>query len=188
MNSQISGARDLSFVLSGAAGLGIQTVEEFLCRVLCRAGLHVFASREYMSRVRGGNNSTEIRVGTKTVRAFSDRMDYLFPLTPGVRVNIRRRISPETTIVADRGVFGGEFDGTEAPFVHIPLEDMTKELGGKVYAAMVMAGVMIGRDWRPASRRSSLAIPWCSGNSTGSAEISATWSTLSMSCGRAGWA
>ena len=93
MNSQISGTRDLSFVLSGAAGLGIQTVEEFLCRVLCRAGLHVFASREYMSRVRGGNNSTEIRVGTKTVRAFSDRMDYLFPLTPGVRVNIRRRIS-----------------------------------------------------------------------------------------------
>ena len=95
MNSQISGTRDLSFVLSGAAGLGIQTVEEFLCRVLCRAGLHVFASREYMSRVRGGNNSTEIRVGTKAVRAFSDRMDYLFPLTPGVRVNISRRISPD---------------------------------------------------------------------------------------------
>ena len=152
MNSQISGTRDLSFVLSGAAGLGIQTIEEFLCRVLCRAGLHVFASREYMSRVRGGNNSTEIRVGTKAVRAFSDRMDYLFPLTPGVRVNIRRRISQATKIVADRGVFGGEFDGTEAPFVPIPLEDMTKELGGKVYAAMVMAGVMIGRTGVPLPR------------------------------------
>ena len=53
---------DLSIVLSGGAGQGIATVEQVLLRVFKVSGLNVFASREYMSRIRGGNNSTEIRV------------------------------------------------------------------------------------------------------------------------------
>jgi 2-oxoglutarate ferredoxin oxidoreductase subunit alpha len=135
---------DISCVISGAAGLGIQTVEEFLCGMLRRAGFHVFASREYMSRVRGGNNSTEIRIGTNDVRAFSERIDFLFPLTPGVRTNIRRRLGSGTTIVADAGIFGDEFVETGVTFVNVPLEDMTKELGGKVYANMAVAGIVLG--------------------------------------------
>ncbi len=60
---------EVSIVLGGAAGQGIQTVEEILTHALKRSGYHVYANKEYMSRIRGGINTTEIRVSSKPVRA-----------------------------------------------------------------------------------------------------------------------
>jgi len=54
--------KEVSIVLCGQAGQGVQTVEYLLTRILKLAGYHVFATKEYMSRVRGGANSTTIRV------------------------------------------------------------------------------------------------------------------------------
>ena len=70
----------ISIVLCGAAGQGIQTVEALLTKSLKRSGYNVFASREYMSRVRGGVNSTSIRVSSKPVRAYLERIDILILL------------------------------------------------------------------------------------------------------------
>ena len=53
---------DISLVLGGAAGQGVQTVEALLVSVLKREGYRVFACKEYISRIRGGSNSTEIRI------------------------------------------------------------------------------------------------------------------------------
>ncbi|PKL01965.1 MAG: 2-oxoacid:acceptor oxidoreductase subunit alpha, partial [Synergistetes bacterium HGW-Synergistetes-2] len=61
--------KEVSCVLSGAAGLGIQTVEDMLARIVVDSGFSVFGSREYMSRVRGGNNSTELRIAPFRVDA-----------------------------------------------------------------------------------------------------------------------
>lgn len=52
--SSLEGRTEISCVFCGAAGLGIQTVEDLLARVIVNEGLYVFGSREYMSRVRGG--------------------------------------------------------------------------------------------------------------------------------------
>jgi 2-oxoglutarate ferredoxin oxidoreductase subunit alpha len=53
--------KDLSIVICGQAGQGVQTLEEsWLNHKL--TGYHVFAANEFMSRIRGGMNSTEIRV------------------------------------------------------------------------------------------------------------------------------
>ena len=71
---------EISIVLCGAAGQGVQTVEVLLTKTLKQSGFNVFATREYMSRVRGGVNSTTIRVASKPVRAFIERIDVLIPL------------------------------------------------------------------------------------------------------------
>jgi 2-oxoglutarate ferredoxin oxidoreductase subunit alpha len=42
---------EVSIVLCGQAGQGIQTVEKILVRCLKVSGFHVFATKEYMSRV-----------------------------------------------------------------------------------------------------------------------------------------
>lgn len=91
------GACDFSVVLCGAAGQGIKTVETLVVKVMKRAGYNVFASREYMSRVRGGNNSTEIRISSVRVSAFVDRIDMLLALNGGIRKNIRDKISVTIT-------------------------------------------------------------------------------------------
>ncbi len=79
MNKTIK--EDVSIVLSGEAGQGIQTIEGLLTFILKREGYYVFATKEYMSRIRGGSNSTEIRVSSKPVKSYVDKIDILIPLT-----------------------------------------------------------------------------------------------------------
>jgi 2-oxoglutarate ferredoxin oxidoreductase subunit alpha len=87
---------DLSIVLYGEAGQGIQTVENVLVRLLKISGYHVFATKEYMSRVRGGVNSTSIRVSSRPVSSYTERIDLLFALTQGDTKHLQKRISPQT--------------------------------------------------------------------------------------------
>ncbi|HHV51888.1 MAG TPA: 2-oxoacid:acceptor oxidoreductase subunit alpha [Synergistaceae bacterium] len=136
------GERDVSVVLTGAAGQGIQTAEDVLGKVLKRSGFHIFATREFMSRVRGGNNSTEIRVSSRRVRAFVDRIDLLVCLNKGLRDYLKGRISDRTVIVGDAEEMGDELAGRGLRFFHVPLSSMAKELGNPVYANVVAAGVV----------------------------------------------
>jgi len=136
------GEKDVSVVLTGAAGQGIQTAEEVLGKVLKRSGFHIFATREFMSRVRGGNNSTEIRVSSQRVRAFVDRIDLLVCLNKGLRDYLKGRIDDRTVIVGDAEEIGDELAGRGLRFFHVPLSSMAKELGNLVYANVVAAGIV----------------------------------------------
>jgi len=135
---------DVSIVLCGAAGQGVQTVEDILVHVLKRSGFHVFASREYMSRVRGGSNSTEIRVGSSPVRALVDRIDILLALSGGIRPNITERLDARTLILADGSEIGDEVAGLCGDFIDVPLLSMAREAGGPVYAGSAAAGIVAG--------------------------------------------
>ena len=138
------GNSDLSLVLCGAAGQGVQTLEEILVDSFRKAGYHVFASREYMSRVRGGSNSTEIRVSSKRVRALVDRMNILLPLNGGIRANIRERITPETLILGDAVEIKDELADRDGTFLNVPLMEKGREAGGPVYTGIVAAGLLAG--------------------------------------------
>ena len=138
------GNKDISIVICGAAGQGIQTVEELVVRMLKGARYHVFGSREYMSRVRGGNNSTEIRVSSSPVKALVDRIDVLIPLNRGVRPNIMDRIGADTLILADPEEFGDEFQALGARLLDVPLLEEARKLGGTVYGSVIAAGLIAG--------------------------------------------
>jgi len=137
---------DISIVLCGAAGQGIQTVETLLTKTLKKSGFNVFATREYMSRVRGGVNSTSIRVSSKAVRAFVDRIDILIPLSEQAVPHLKERISPNTLII---GLIIGERRFIDvipeliSEKVEIPFEELSKSIGGKIYANIIALGVII---------------------------------------------
>jgi len=90
---------DISIVLSGEAGQGIRTVELLLMRILKNSGYNVFSTTELMSRVRGGNNTTEIRVSNKRIEAFIDRIDILIVLSKNAIFRIENRLSKDTIII-----------------------------------------------------------------------------------------
>ena len=50
--------KDISIVLCGETGQGIQTVERILIRILKLSGFNVFSTKEFMSRIRGGINGS----------------------------------------------------------------------------------------------------------------------------------
>jgi len=87
------GRTDISIVLAGQAGQGVQTVESLLTKAAAGAGLHVFATKEYMSRIRGGMNTTSIRIAGRAVAAPVDRIDILVALDKGAREHLALRLS-----------------------------------------------------------------------------------------------
>ncbi len=93
---------EISIVLCGSAGQGIQTIELILTRILKLAGYNIFDSKEYMSRIRGGSNSTEIRVSSKRVSSYVDRIDILIPLDQSAIPHLKKRISAETIIIGEQ--------------------------------------------------------------------------------------
>ena len=135
---------DLSIVLCGQAGQGIQTVEYLLTRIFKLSGYNVFATKEYMSRIRGGTNSTEIRVSSGSVRASVSRIDILIPLNQGAIQHVEKRISPQTIILAEKEVIGDDFDQSRHKFIDVPFTKTASAIGNKIYSNVVAAGTIAG--------------------------------------------
>ena len=143
-NSSFQKKDDLSIVLCGQAGQGIQTVEHLLTRIFKLAGYNVFATKEYMSRIRGGTNSTEIRVSSGSVRASVSRIDILIPLNQGAVQHVEKRISPQTIILAEKESIGDDFDQSKHKFIDVPFTKTASEIGNKIYSNVVAAGTIAG--------------------------------------------
>jgi 2-oxoglutarate ferredoxin oxidoreductase subunit alpha len=134
--------KDLSIVLCGQAGQGIQTVEYLLTRIFKLAGYNVFATKEYMSRIRGGINSTEIRISSGPVCACVNRIDILIPLNKGAVGHVEKRISPQTIILAEKETIADDFDQNRYKFIDVPFAKKASEIGNKIYSNVVAVGIV----------------------------------------------
>lgn len=132
----------VSVVLAGAAGQGIQTIESILTNVLHREGFAVGASKEYMSRIRGGSNSTEVRVGTISRTGYVRAIDVCFPLDTAALRHLADRIGPETILMGDEARLREKLPNHK--IIDVPLGRIASELGNPVFANTVAAGVVVG--------------------------------------------
>ncbi|MEE9523799.1 MAG: 2-oxoacid:acceptor oxidoreductase subunit alpha [Thermodesulfovibrionales bacterium] len=130
---------DISIVLCGAAGQGIQTIEKILPLVLKRSGYNVYATKEYMSRVRGGSNSTEIRVSSRRVLSYVDRIDILIPLDKHAITHLDKRISADTIIIGDKAKLSSDRE-----IIDVPFSKIAREVGSTLYENVVAVGMLSG--------------------------------------------
>lgn len=128
-----------TIVLAGEAGSGIQTIEGILTRAFRRDGFHVFASSEFMSRIRGGSNSTLIRVGSQAVRAWSDPIDLFIPLDAKAGSHVRPRLGGDALVLSDHTRLGADSPGYD-----LPLSALAAETGEAVHANTIAAGAIWG--------------------------------------------
>jgi len=143
-NLPLNKKNDISIVLCGQAGQGLQSVEFLLTRILKLADFNIFATKEYMSRIRGGMNSTEIRISSSPVKAFVKRIDILIALNKGALQHLKDRISPQTIILAEQEIVGDEFDNTECNHIDVPFTKIASEIGNKIYSNVVAVGTITG--------------------------------------------
>ncbi|MFH1283105.1 MAG: 2-oxoacid:acceptor oxidoreductase subunit alpha [bacterium] len=130
---------DLSLVFCGEAGQGIQTIEYILTRVLKLDGFFCFATKEYMSRVRGGSNSTQIRVSSDRVAAFVDRIDLLIPLDQDAIPHLEKRISKKTLIIGEKGKIKTSYN-----MVDVPFSELATSIGNPVFSNVIAVGLIAG--------------------------------------------
>lgn len=132
----------ITIVLSGEAGQGLQTVEEFLVESLTYE-TYVFSSKEVMSRVRGGNNSVEIRISNHPIQALRYSIDYLFLFNNHSLERLVPRLHGKTQIIGEASFLTDEqkkqFNFTDMNFIEI-----AKQAGNRMYFNVAMFGFISG--------------------------------------------
>ncbi|MBD3351054.1 MAG: 2-oxoacid:acceptor oxidoreductase subunit alpha [Candidatus Lokiarchaeota archaeon] len=136
--------QDISLVICGQAGQGIQTVEEFLVSIIKMSGYHVYATKEYMSRVRGGMNSTELRISSQRVCAFVDKIDILVSLDIGAVKHLQHRIGENTYFIGDPSSINTDLVPNRRKIFEFEFNTKAKEIGNKIYSNVIAVGVIAG--------------------------------------------
>jgi 2-oxoglutarate/2-oxoacid ferredoxin oxidoreductase subunit alpha len=134
----------ISIVLSGEAGQGIQTIENILPKVLKLSGLNVFATKEYMSRVRGGTNSTTIIVSSNRIDSYYEGIDILVPLDKGRTKHLSKRITKDTVILGEKESIAESCEKGTCRIIEVPYSRIATELGNAIYSNIVAVGVISG--------------------------------------------
>jgi 2-oxoglutarate ferredoxin oxidoreductase subunit alpha len=137
-------AEDVSIVLVGAAGQGIETVADFMAKTLKLSGYCVFVTREFMSRIRGGTNSLQLRVSGSPRGAFLKRTDIAVPLTKEAIPHLRKysRIDDGTRVIGEEQVLKGEIIHPDRVSL-VPFTRIAESIGGRIYSNTVAAGVLL---------------------------------------------
>ena len=141
------GRSEISLVLGGEAGQGLQTIAQILARMFMNGGLQVVAASEFMSRIRGGSNSVTLRAAATPVRGLSGKLDLCILLDRDALPRLRSRCGSETLRIGDPQLFA-----EEPGIVPLPLQALSKEIGGAIYANSIVCGYiarMIGWDLLP---------------------------------------
>lgn len=129
----------ISILIGGSAGTGIRTLENILSAAFKRSGYFVFSTKEYMSRVRGGSNTTLLRISDTPINAPCWYVDLFIALDADALSHVHERLTEETIVLADENVKHEQIHLTS-----IPMLRTAKELGSTSYANSYASGVLFG--------------------------------------------
>jgi 2-oxoglutarate ferredoxin oxidoreductase subunit alpha len=152
-NPGIQAMREITLVLGGEAGHGLQTTARILSRMFINGGLHTLAVSDFMSRIRGGSNSMTLCASERSVRGLNEHIDVCVLLDKDAMLRLAKRCTPQTVIIGDPKIFGA--DGGILP---LPLQELSVKSGGAIYGNSIVCGYiarMIG--WEMAPLESALA-------------------------------
>ena len=96
-----------------------------------------------MSRVRGGVNSTSIRISSKPVRAYLERIDILIPLNEEAIPHVNERISSQTIIIGEKKFIDSTPD-TKGFKIEVPFTELALKIGNKILANIISLGLICG--------------------------------------------
>lgn len=73
---------DMSILIGGDAGQGVESSGAGFCLSFARSGLHVFGMQDYRSRIRGGHNFYQIRLSEEPRLSHTNSVQLVLALTP----------------------------------------------------------------------------------------------------------
>ncbi|WP_435127372.1 2-oxoacid:acceptor oxidoreductase subunit alpha [Halobaculum sp. D14] len=133
---------DFNWAIGGEAGDGIDSTGKIFAQALSRAGRHVFTSKDFASRIRGGYTAYKVRTAVDRVDSVVDRLDVLIALTPRTIEENLDELHDDSVIIYD-----GErttMEDVEIPGeitgLNVPLKRLAEDAGGAIMANVVALG------------------------------------------------
>ncbi|MCK5311005.1 MAG: 2-oxoacid:acceptor oxidoreductase subunit alpha [Desulfobacteraceae bacterium] len=130
---------DITILIGGAAGQGIQTIGSLLARVCHNAGLFIFSMDDFESRIRGGHSFHLLRISDQPIRTPSLRPDILMAIDEKTFLNHKDQVPVEGIILTSE-----KHDvAKESNIFNIPLEQVAQKAGGSIVSNTVAAGAVL---------------------------------------------
>jgi len=133
---------DLNWAIGGEAGDGIDSTGKIFAQALSRAGRHVFTSKDFASRIRGGYTAYKVRTSVDRVESVVDRLDILIALTERTIHENMNELHEGSVIIYD-----GErttMQDVEIPEgmigLDVPLKSLAEDAGGAIMRNIVALG------------------------------------------------
>lgn len=134
----------ITIVLSGEAGQGLQTIEDFLVNAISPQ-YYVFSTKEVMSRVRGGNNTVEVRISNTPVYGYQESIDVLFLLNDHSLYRIKSRLKSNSLVFGDPDNLSEEdLDYLGSRFIPLAVEALAAQSGSVIYSNTLLFGFISG--------------------------------------------
>ena len=133
---------DISVLVGGEAGQGIQTVGHMLARTCHAAGLYVMMINDFESRIRGGHSFSQLRISNRPVLGPANKNHLIIALD-------NRTCSVHVSDLVDDGLAlappQDKEDQAQDPNIHgIDFQGLAKKAGHKILTNTVAAGVCLG--------------------------------------------
>jgi 2-oxoglutarate ferredoxin oxidoreductase subunit alpha len=133
---------DFNWAIGGEAGDGIDSTGKIFAQALSRAGRHVFTSKDFASRIRGGYTAYKVRTSVEQVQSVVDRLDVLIALTQRTIDENLDELHEGSVIIYD-----GErttMQDVEIPDgmigLDVPLKGLAEDAGGAIMRNVVALG------------------------------------------------
>ena len=131
---------DLNWAIGGEAGDGIDSTGKIFAQALSRAGRHVYTSKDFASRIRGGYTAYKIRTAVDPVTSVVDRLDILIALTQRTIDENLDELHDESVIIYD-GERSWEAEVPESMTgLDVPLKSLAEDAGGAIMQNVVALG------------------------------------------------
>ena len=102
---------DVSVLIGGKAGDGINSAGAMVARLLGRMGYHVYLYFDYPSLIRGGHNFAVIRGAETSIGTCRENVDFLLALNQETVQRHRHQLNPGAAIVFNSDLVKGEGQG-----------------------------------------------------------------------------
>lgn len=137
---------EMSILIGGDAGQGVESGGAGFAQAFARAGLHVFAMQDFRSRIRGGHNFFQMRLSERPVYSHRDPVELVVALTPD-------SVTMHLDHIAEGGavIFADNFKIDEAPLRErgisvdaLPLLKIAEKHGNRIMMNTASLGATAG--------------------------------------------
>ncbi|MFB6102997.1 MAG: 2-oxoacid:acceptor oxidoreductase subunit alpha [Haloplanus sp.] len=133
---------DFNWAIGGEAGDGIDSTGKIFAQALSRAGRHVFTSKDFASRIRGGYTAYKVRTSVAQVQSVVDRLDVLIALTQRTIDENLDELHEGSVIIydGDRTTMEDVEIPDEMIGLDVPLKALAEDAGGAIMRNVVALG------------------------------------------------
>lgn len=127
-----------NLLIGGAAGQGIDTTVAILERLLKKSGYGLFATRDLMSRIRGGHNFSLLRFGESSPVSHSYRLDGIIALNDETVALHKDKLQSEGFILCDQSI-----NTNDPRAIKLDMTGTARALGNARVAGSIAIGAIL---------------------------------------------